>query len=327
MKKLFIGPAVAAVFGAIAAFWIGGISALFTVAILSVLEVTLSFDNAIINAGVLRTMPEKWQKRFLTWGIAVAVFGTRLILPIVIVSAVLVMSPLVVASLAFFDPHRYGLLLQSSHHAIGAFGGTFLMMVALKYFFDVTKETHWIDIIESCMARWGSVEAIQVMLVLSALLVVSFFSSTEQSIILNAGIVGILLFILMESITSQMQGGVHQKALMGGLAAFVYLEVLDSAFSLDGVVGAFAITTNLVAIAIGLGIGAYFVRSLTVYLVRTHALRELPYLDHGAHWAILGLAATMLVGLVMEVPEVITGSIGLAFVGAAYWSSLRAKSN
>lgn len=325
MQKLFIGPTVAAVLGALVAFWVGGIPALFTVAILSVLEVTLSFDNAIINAGVLRTMPEKWQKRFLTWGIAVAVFGTRLILPIVIVSAVLVMSPLVVASLAFFDPQQYGLLLQSSHHAIGAFGGTFLMMVALKYFFDVTKETHWIDIIESRMARWGSVEAIQVMLVLIALLVVSFFAPVEQVVILSAGIVGIVLFILMESITSQMQSGVHQKALMGGLAAFVYLEVLDSAFSLDGVVGAFAITTNLLAIAIGLGIGAYFVRSLTVYLVRTHALRELPYLDHGAHWAILGLAATMLVGLVMEVPEVITGSIGLACVGAAYWSSLRAR--
>lgn len=325
MDKLFIGPIIVTVLGLIAAFWLGGVTALLTVAILAVLEVTLSFDNAIINAGVLRTMEATWQKRFLTWGIAVAVFGTRLVLPILIVSAVVVMSPLTVASLAFFDPAQYGLFLESSHHAIGAFGGAFLMMVALKYFFDETKDIHWIEMLEKHMVRWGSVEAIEVMIVLVALLAASFLDRAEQSMILVAGIVGVVLFILMEAITSSMQGGVHKKALVGGLAAFVYLEVLDSAFSLDGVVGAFAITTNLVAIAIGLGIGAYFVRSLTVYLVKTQALRALPYLEHGAHWAILGLALAMIAGLVIQIPEAVTGTIGLAFVGAAYWSSLRAK--
>ena len=325
MQKLFIGPLIVTVLGLLTAFWWGGVAAFFTVAILAVLEITLSFDNAIVNAGVLRTMSAKWQQRFLVWGIAIAIFGARLVLPILIVSAVLLMSPVAVATLALFSPEHYGALLHSSHYAIGAFGGAFLFMISLKYFFDETKKFHWIESIEKHLARWGSIEAIEVMITLVALLLASFFERGEQSMILVAGIIGVVLFILMQALTGAMQGGVHAKAVTGGLAAFLYLEVLDTAFSLDGVVGAFAITTNIIWIMIGLGIGAYFVRSLTIALVRSHALRTLPYLEHGAHWAIMGLAATMIVGLVTEVPEVVTGTIGLVFVGAAYWSSLRAR--
>lgn len=321
MLRLFIGPTIITVLGFALAAWYGGIALLFTVLILSVLEVTLSFDNAIINAEVLRTMSKKWQDRFLLWGILIAVVGTRLVLPIFIVSIALFMSPIEVARLAWFAPAEYGDLLHMARHSIGAFGGTFLLMVALKYFFDETKELHWIEAIERHMARWGSIEAIEVVIALIALVVASLFIPAEQSIVLVAGILGVVLFTLMQGITSTMEKSAHQIA-TAGFGAFMYLEVLDAAFSLDGVVGAFALTTNLLAIAVGLGIGAYFVRTLTLALVRSHALRTLPYLTHGAHWAIMGLGITMIAGLVVEVPEVVTGTIGLCFVGFAYWTSL-----
>ncbi|MEK9177041.1 MAG: DUF475 domain-containing protein, partial [Patescibacteria group bacterium] len=96
-----------------------------------------------------------------------------------------------------------------------------------------------------------------------------------------------------------------------------------SAFSLDGVVGAFALTSAIPVIAVGLGIGAYFVRSLTIYMVRERTLETLRYLEHGAHWAIFGLAGSMFANLIVEVPELVTGGIGFVFLVAAYYSSLR----
>jgi hypothetical protein len=103
------------------------------------------------------------------------------------------------------------------------------------------------------------------------------------------------------------------------------LNLLDAAFSLDSVIGAFALTTNVIIITVGLGIGAYFVRSLTVFLVHQGTLDSLIYIEHGAHWAILGLALAMLAGLFMHVPEPITAFVGFVFLSLAYMSSRRAK--
>jgi hypothetical protein len=103
---------------------------------------------------------------------------------------------------------------------------------------------------------------------------------------------------------------------------FLYLEVLDASFSFDGVVGAFAITSDPIIIAIGLGVGAMFIRSLTVFLVRKGTLSEYEYLEHGALWAIGALAVILLITIEYEVPEVVTGLIGVAFIGAAFISSL-----
>ncbi len=135
-----------------------------------------------------------------------------------------------------------------------------------------------------------------------------------------AGIIGLILFIAMEGISGSLAIESNDIA-VGGLSLFLYLNVLDSAFSLDGVVGAFALTNNLIIIVTGLGIGAYFVRSLTLYFVKQKTLTKLIYLEHGAHWAILGLAIAMLANLVIHVPEVITGLIGLFFVVLSYISS------
>ncbi len=108
-----------------------------------------------------------------------------------------------------------------------------------------------------------------------------------------------------------------------GAASFLYLEVLDASFSLDGVIGAFALTNNLFVIALGLGIGAMFVRSFTIMLVDKWTLTEYRYLEHGAFWAILALASLMLVGSLTHIPEVFTGLIGALLIGLSVISSVR----
>lgn len=305
-----------------AVYFYGGMQALLLAALLSVLEVTLSFDNAVVNAKVLARMSPAWQQRFLTWGILIAVVGTRLVLPILIVAVTVWTSPWAVAKLAAFNPVEYGHLLEGARYAINSFGAAFLLMVSLKYFMDESKERHWLQVVEHYLSKWGRIESITIALALIALSAVAFLVPKEEmGIVLISGIVGIVLFILMQGITSSFSLTTENVA-QAGFALFVYLNVLDTAFSLDSVVGAFALSNSIPVIVAGLGIGAYFVRTLTIYLVRGKALESITYLEHGAHWAIFGLAGSMLVSLLVEVPEIITGTIGLFFVVAAYYSSL-----
>ena len=321
-KSIFFYPIVIALLLFAAVWYEMGYEALFLVVILSVLETTLSFDNAVVNAKILDRMDPVWQKRFLTWGILIAVFGTRFALPVLIVSVAVWTSPMSIAVLAYTDPVAYGVLLEGVHSAITAFGGVFLLMVSLKYFFDHAKSVHWIQSVESHLVRWGRIEAIEIAIALVLLLVLSSVTAFDQATVLVAGLIGLLLFIVMEGIASSLSVESSEVAAQGA-TLFVYLNVLDSAFSLDGVIGAFALSSDLMVIVIGLGIGAYFVRTLTVYFVVKKTLAQLKYLEHGAHWAIFGLAIAMLLGLVMHVPEIVTGLTGLFFVLFAYYSSIR----
>lgn len=329
MKYFLLPTLISSAFLLAILLWLGPV-AFATAVLLTILEVTLSFDNAVVNARVLEHMSPVWQRRFLTWGMLIAVFGTRLVLPILIVSASLWVSPWTIAELAAFDPQAYAHLLEGAKHAIYAFGAAFLLMVALKYFFDESKEVHWIQSIEKRLSGWSRIEAIEIGLALIVLLALSYLVvPAEQGVVLAAGVIGIVLFIAMQGLASAFSKGVSHvagaAAGAAGLSLFLYLNVLDSAFSLDSVVGAFALSTSIPIIAVGLGIGAYFVRAITIYFVEKKTLDTLVYLEHGAHWAIFGLAASMFAGLLFEVPELITGGVGLAFVTAAYYSSLRFK--
>ncbi len=321
--RLFIWPAIVTLVALAAAFIWGGVHALFLVALLAILETTLSFDNAVVNAKVLERMSPDWQSRFLTWGILIAVFGTRFLFPILIVSAAAALSPIAVTLLALYDPAGYGERLAEAHVAIAAFGSAFLLLVSLKYFFNDRKTVHWIEIVEKQLSRWGGIEAIEIALVLSILLVCAFLLPAEAATLLIAGLIGVVLFIAIEGVAQSFELDGAASAAASGIALFTYLNILDSAFSLDGVVGAFAVTNNLPIIIAGLGIGALFVRTFTIALVRAKTLESLPYLEHGAHYAIFGLALAMLVNMFVHVPETITGLIGLVFVVLAYWSSRR----
>lgn len=322
--RFFYISGIVTIIGLFSAFLWDGTKALFITGLLAILEVTLSFDNAVVNAKILKRMNALWQERFLTWGILVAVFGTRVFLPILIVAASVGVSPLAIATLAVNDSTQYAKLVADAHYAIGSFGGIFLLLVSLKYFLDEEKNIHWIHVVEKHLARWGSIESIAIAIALISVAVLSLLvDSTHQATVLFSGLVGAILFIVIDGVASSFD--VEAKDVAGSsIALFLYLNVLDSAFSLDGVVGAFALSTDLVIIGIGLGIGAFFVRSLTIFFVRERMLDALPYLEHGAHWAIFGLAATMLIGLLVNIPEMIIGLIGLLFIVLSYISSKRA---
>lgn len=314
--------------GLIAAFLWGGPTGLFIAVILGILEVSLSFDNAVVNASVLRDMEPKWQARFLTWGILIAVFGMRLVFPIAIVAVVADIGMLEVAQMAINDPDTYSVHLLASHVEISAFGGMFLMMVFLSFLFDATRELHWLGVAEKKLAGIGKLESIEIVIALAVLWgLQSFLPAEEKLSAMLAGISGIMLFVVIGSASKLFEEeekgeAVVQAARHSGLMGFLYLEVLDASFSFDGVIGAFAITKDVIIIMLGLAIGAMFVRSITVYLVRKGTLDEYVFLEHGAHYAIGALAFIMLASTKVHIPEVITGLIGAAFIGLSLISSV-----
>jgi hypothetical protein len=305
---------------------VGAISTMFIVAVLAILEVSLSFDNAVVNATVLKQMTPVWRRRFITWGIAIAVFGMRIVFPLVIVAIIARIDPFSALVMAATDPDRYSRVLSSAHISVSAFGGAFLAMVGLKHFFDHEKDVHWITIIERPLTRLGRIKALELWLVLLFLYLVSnWLPRNEQMEFLVVGSFGLLTYIAVEGISAllSVESAVTGEMARSGAAAFLYLEVLDASFSFDGVIGAFALSNNLFIIAIGLGVGAMFVRSLTIMLVEHETLASYRYLEHGAFYAITALAVIMFLNAVSHIPEVVTGLIGMGFIVTAFVDSIR----
>ncbi len=342
MLKYFMGSLISVVVGFVLALFVGyyysgtvggALQALFIAGILAVLEVSLSFDNAIVNAVVLKEMTPIWRHRFLTWGMAIAVFGMRLVFPLAIVSVVGKIDPWSALMMATFKPDQYAHLMESAHLGVAAFGGMFLLMVTLRYFYDETKDVHWIAVVERPLARLGKIDEIEIGLALLTMwFLSSFMPEHEQLTFVLAGIAGLFTFIAVDGVGAWLemsQEGVKDmhKASAG---MFIYLEVLDASFSFDGVVGAFAITHNLFIIMIGLSIGAFFVRSLTIMFVEKETLTKFLYLEHGAFYAIGFLAMIMLTDPFLHIPEWVTGLLGgIVILAAFYWSvrSVRIESS
>ncbi|TMM49766.1 DUF475 domain-containing protein [Qipengyuania marisflavi] len=307
----------------------GTLSLLWIVFVLSILEISLSFDNAVINASVLKDMDEVWQKRFLTWGIAFAVFGMRVVFPLAIVAIAAGIGPLEAINLSLNDPQEYERIVSSAHVGIAGFGGAFLAMVGLKFFFDREKDIHWIRMIERHLAKFAALPAAEIALLLLALWgISSMLPPADALTFLIAGMLGLVTFIAVEGINSILESREAASQLAGaavrsGLGGFLYLNVLDASFSFDGVIGAFALSNNMIVIALGLSIGAMFVRSMTIHLVRRGTLSAYRFLEHGAFWAILALAAIMLLSARFHIPETITGVIGAVLIGLSLWWSVR----
>lgn len=304
----------------------GMLGILWICAVLAVLEVSLSFDNAAVNASILKDMDPVWQRRFLTWGIAIAVFGMRIVFPLVIVMVAAGLGPVDAIRLALSEPAEYQRIVSDAHIGLMGFGGAFLGMVGLKFFFDSDKELNWVDAIERPLAKVADIEAISIGLVLLGTWATSAMLPADDALtFITAAIGGVLTYLAVEIVNHVLEpptpsSGDVAKA---GFGAFLYLEVLDASFSFDGVIGAFALTNNLIIIAIGLGIGAMFVRSMTIFLVRQGTMSEYRYLEHGAFYAILALATIMYINTFAHIPEVITGLIGATMIGLAFWSSVR----
>ncbi|HSP86024.1 MAG TPA: DUF475 domain-containing protein [Psychrobacter sp.] len=344
MRHFYLDFIFTAIALMIAAWWgysHGGMGGLITTlsitAILAVMEISLSFDNAVVNASVLKGWDEFWKKIFLTVGILIAVFGMRLVFPIVIVAVTADLGMMQVIDLALNNPEEYSARLMAHHAEISAFGGIFLLLVFLNFVFD-EKEVHWFNWLESRLAKLGKVDAMSVFVALIVLMIsVSWAPAEQASAVLIAGVWGILVYLGVQVISGMLEGDLEEEldaqgnstgaatsAIMkGGIIGFLYLEVLDASFSFDGVIGAFAITNDVIVIMLGLAIGAMFVRSMTIFLVDKGTLDEFIYLEHGAHYAIGALAVIMLLSVKFHVPELITGLIGIAFIGFALWASLK----
>lgn len=318
--------------GIVASAWVGWVetrnlssvfSYVFICCVLGILEISLSFDNSIVNARILNEMQPKWQHRFLTWGIVIAVFGMRIVFPLIVVAIAAWINPIAALKLAIWQPQQYATIMTDAHVAIAAFGGTFLFMVAIRYFFDCDKSVHWIVAIEKPAQRLASIHYLDIAICLIVIMV--FISVIDQGyIFLLSAVFGLITFIAIEALGTILdnQKSLLQGAIKGGLGAFIYLEVLDASFSFDGVIGAFALSTNLFIIAIGLGIGAFYVRSMTILLVENGTLAQYRYLEHGAFYAIFILSLIMFCQTFMHIPEYITGLIGVAFIIFSFMSSL-----
>jgi hypothetical protein len=297
------------------------------VLVLAVLEVSLSFDNAVVNAKVLGEMDAVWQHRFLTWGMVIAVFGMRVIFPLAIVALAAGIGPIDAVVLSLTQPAHYEAIVSGAHGAIAGFGGAFLLLVGLDYFLDAEKTVHWIGWIERPLARFAPIHAAAIALVLIALMLIArALPAHEAWVFVEAGLGGIVAHVAVEAIGTLLEAKEAARRAAGamirsGLGGFIYLNVLDSSFSFDGVIGAFALSNNMVIIALGLSVGAMFVRSMTVMLVRHGTLAQYRYLEHGAFWAIVALGAIMLASVRVAVPETVTGLVGAALIGAALWSS------
>jgi uncharacterized protein len=350
------GITIAALVGALV---LGGPTALVLVAILCILEISLSFDNAVVNASILERMDAFWQKMFLTVGILIAVFGMRLVFPLLIVGITASLGPVEAVKLAaeggsIEEPGTYAYLLHEAHPTIAAFGGMFLLMLFLDFVFE-DRDIKWLTWLEQPLARIGKLDQLSVLVVAGETL-----ATDHAETVMVSGVLGVLTYLAVNGLGELFEAGGHhedpeeleaetpdhegvhgspsgkieldrvaggpsQAAKATGKAGFflfLYLEVIDASFSFDGVIGAFAITQDIFIIAAGLGVGAMYIRSITVYLVRKGTLSNYVYLEHGAHWAIGALAVILLVTIRHEVPEIVTGLVGVGFIGAAFISSL-----
>ena len=327
--------------------WYGGWTAFGVIAILAVLEISLSFDNAVVNAGILKKMSAFWQKIFLTVGVLIAVFGMRLAFPVVIVAITAKKNPIDAVDLALTDKDRYEQLVTDAHPSIAAFGGMFLLMIFLDFIFE-DRDIKWLGWLERPLAKLGKVDMLSVCIALIVLLITSFTFAAhahqhggahadKAQTVLISGIAGLITYMIVGGLSGFFEDRLEAEeereresersaVVLAGQAAFfmfLYLEVLDASFSFDGVIGAFAITNDIVLMALGLGIGAMYVRSLTVYLVRQGTLDDYVYLEHGAHYAIGALAVILMVTIQYQINEVITGLVGVVLIGWSFWSSVR----
>ncbi len=300
---------------------------LIKVLILAGLEITFSFDNAVVNAKILGRMSRMWQTIFMTAGIAIAVFGVRVLLPILMVALTAHLKVTDVYHLAINNPDNYSQHLLSAHPLIASFGGIFLLMIFLDFILE-EREIKWFKKFEKLLAKAGRLQGLAILKSLSVLLIVSFCFArgNEQLQVLTAGSVGLITYLAINSLDAlftpdKLGTRIAKQTLKAGLIGFLYLELIDASFSLDGVIGAFAITNKVVLIAAGLGIGALYVRAMTVHMLKRGMLAKYRYMEHGAHYAIGILAVLMLASIRYHIPDFVAGLAGVLFISTAILQS------
>lgn len=328
MLRYFTSSIIITIAAVLVALFVSGGEAAFTTLVLIAIEIAFSFDNAIINAKVLERLSRVWQQLFLTIGMVLAIVGMRFVFPVLIVMVTAHLSWATVIDDALHHPAVYGRHLAEAHAAISAFGGSFLLTLALYFLFDEAREELWLERLERRLQQVKSGLWLPPVIVAIIVLIVSLYAGDHAGTVLRAGMLGVASYtginLFIEGLSKLSGTGHRQYTGWGAFGAFMYLQVLDASFSFDGVLGAFAITDKVLLIVLGLGVGAIWVRSLTVFMVRRGTLKAYKYLEHGAHYAILVLAVALFSSIFYEVPDAITGVAGLGVIGASFIASREA---
>lgn len=338
--RIFMGSFIFFAVMIVLGFLYLGPQAALQVLILGIMEISLSFDNAIVNSKIVSKLSDRWKTIFLTVGVLIAVFGMRLLFPLLIVGVAAHLNPVEAFNLAMQklpsdDPNSYAYILHEAHPEIASFGGMFLLMLFLDWLFDDERETQWLKWLESPLVKIGKIDLAAVIIGLLGLITISQIAHEHTAAIMVSGVLGMVTYLLVNSVGNYFENkmdedeekhtGIAGATKLVGKAAFVsflYLEVLDASFSFDGVIGAFAISNDPIIIALGLGAGAMFVRSITIYLVNNGTLNDYVFLEHGAHWAIGVLSILLIASIALEIPETITGLSGVALIVASFITSI-----
>ncbi len=307
-----------------------GLPSLLPLLILIVIEVTFSFDNAVINAKILKKLSPLWQQLFLTVGIVFAIFGMRLVFPVLIVSITSGLGWQKVIDLALNHPHQYSAYLDHAGPSITAFGGAFLLMLSLQFFMEQEKEHHWFRRFEVGLQKFGAFWWVPSLITTGVVAILAFIPANHHDgETLRSGLIGVGSYLFIRGMTvligrtTAPKSGIKHYTGWLAFTMFMYLQLLDASLSLDGVLGAFAITGDVILIVAGLGVGAFWVRSLTVFMVRRGTLEAYKLLEHGAHYAIAVLAVSMLLAVVYEVPEAVTGLFGVGLIAGSVVASIQ----
>ena len=313
----------------IVAYMFGGLDAALIVGMLVIIEIVLSFDNAILNTKILKGINSAfWTKMFLTVGILIAVVGVRFLLPVILVSGTTGIDPLSIMNLAFQngDPHTpgtYGYYVLASHPQLAAIAGVFLLMLFLNWLVG-EKDHSWISPLETPFEKLEHIAALPTIITLAALLTFASLNPEHTATILFSGIIGLLASLGIDSLSGLFGDDAGGKV-KTGFAGFLYLEGVDASFSFDSLGGGLAVTSSIVLLMLGLGVGAIYVRSLTVYLMNAGTLSNYRHLESGAMWAIGALSIMLFISIGTVIPEVVTGAIGVGFVAAAVITSVIAN--
>lgn len=257
---------------------------------LIVFEVISSVDNAIVNAHVLKTVPERYRKFFLFWGLLLAVFVMRGLLPFVIVWIANAGIPLrELVDLVFSDPALMEESLEHSKPLLLLGGGVYLFFVFLAWLFlEEKKYAFFVEHFIHKQSVWFyAISSIFITLVIYA-------SVKADPLLALAASIGASAFFLTDGFrhnAEQKEKELHGST-MSAWSKLLYLEVLDASFSIDGVIGAFAFTMSVPLILIGNGIGAFVVREVTVRGINT--ISKFAYLKNGAMYSIGMLGGLMI---------------------------------
>lgn len=302
---------------------------IFVVVGLIVFEIVSSIDNAVVNADVLSTMKSKRAKRFfLTWGILFAVFVVRGLLPSVIV---FLADPSIgiwgsFAAMWNSDP-AVTAAVEAATPTIMMAGGMFLLLLWLHWLFMEDKRFGLP--LERHVQVYGAVwfYAVAALLLVGVLVWLNELALENPMHLALAAAVGFSVFFITQGFKENAEK-IEQKIIASGKesamsdwAKVAFLEVIDTAFSIDGVVGAFAFTTVVPLILIGNGIGAIVVRQLTVSNV--DRIRSYVYLKNGAMYSIGFLGTVMILeGFGAHLPTWLSPAITLLLVGYFFWRSV-----